>query len=82
MNRTRLTLSVTLLFVGLLGLIVTGPWTALATEVPPERAHERMHRMMDAVHGPGTSASMHQVEGMEGMMEACSGMMGAGMMNG
>lgn len=33
-----------------------------------------MHEMMDAVHGSGTSESMHKVDGGEQVMEECSQM--------
>jgi hypothetical protein len=39
--------------------------------------HERMHQMMDAMHGPGTSDRMHEAMGPEAdqMMEQCAAMM-------
>ena len=43
----------------------------------PGEMHETMHRMMDAVHGAGTSDRMHEAMGPDGerLMEQCSAMM-------
>jgi hypothetical protein len=56
---------------------------------PGAPTHEQMERMMDAMHGEGTSARMHEAMGPdgEGLMDQCVAMMGmmqnmGGMMSG
>lgn len=66
-----------------LGLVVLTAGSLFAqgpapTQVPggaPD--HEPMHRMMDAMHGEGTSQRMHDAMGKEGeqILEQCAGMM-------
>lgn len=57
-----------------------------ATPAPAaQMTHERMHQMMDAMHGLGASDRMHEAMGPEGemMMDQCVGMMNMmGMMQG
>ncbi len=67
-------LGLALLLGGLLGLVSFGPWQAGAAEQRRD-AHETMHRMMDAMHGPGASERMHEIEGAEKMMDGCAQMM-------
>ncbi len=64
-----------LVALGLWGLALT--WQGLATAQPtdPGRSHEAMHQMMDAMHGEGTAARMHEIEGAEQMMDQCAAMM-------
>ncbi|MBW3577406.1 MAG: hypothetical protein KY462_06650 [Actinobacteria bacterium] len=40
-------------------------------------SHSVMHRMMDAMHGEGTAERMHELEGVDEMMDQCAGMMDA-----
>lgn len=44
---------------------------------PTSPSHEQMHQMMDAMHGPGTSAQMHEAMGpdAEPMMDQCASAM-------
>lgn len=63
---------------GLTGILGMSVWPAGAAQ-PSGRVgsdgHDTMHEMMDAAHGPGTSARMHDVEGAEEMMAQCASMM-------
>ena len=70
--------------------LTIGP-TAAQAQPPVGGAptHEQMHRMMDAMHGEGTSERMHEAMGEDGekLMDQCVSMMGMmqnmqGMMNG
>ncbi|MDP8959187.1 MAG: hypothetical protein M3N51_08325 [Actinomycetota bacterium] len=78
-----------LIALGLMGFGFLGVVTPAAAQGTGGETHERMHEMMDAMHGPGTGERMHQVAGAEEMMEACAammemmdpGMMGRGMMD-
>ena len=86
-RKARISVGAFLAAVGLAGTLALGP-AAPVTAQPADQAseaHETMHAMMDATHGPGTAERMHQVPGAEKMMEQCATMMGAmgsGMMNG
>jgi hypothetical protein len=79
-----------LMLVGIVGVLVVGALSASADERSPIEERATMHEMMDAMHGRGTSARRHRVEGAEEMMERCAemmtmmdgGMMDGGMMNG
>lgn len=57
------------------GSLFAAPPTPAANGVP---THEQMHRMMDAVHGEGTSQRMHEAMGPDGeqLMDQCVAMMG------
>ncbi len=69
---------------GIAGVLVVGGLSASADERSPED-HATMHEMMDEMHGPGTSARMHRVEGAEEMMGRSAemmSMMDGGMMGG
>jgi len=48
----------------------------------PSGGHEQMHRMMDAMHGEGTSQLMHEAMGEDGekVMDQCEAMMKEEMM--
>ena len=78
-------LGITLLTAGLAGLLLLSQAPASAEEHRTMGHHETMHEMMDVMHGPGTSVRMHQGQGGEEMMNACSRMhqmMDGGMMDG
>lgn len=64
-----------LVALGLSGLAWMWQGPAGAQQADRGRSHEAMHRMMDAMHGEGTAARMHQIEGADEMMTQCSGMM-------
>lgn len=64
-----------LIAVGLSGLSWTWQATPVFAQRPERGAHETMHEMMDAMHGPGTAERMHAVEGAEAMMDRCASMM-------
>ena len=53
------------------------PAMAFTTTSQEQSSHEDMHRMMDAVHGDGTSQRMHETMGpdAEEMMDQCAAMM-------
>ncbi len=75
-----------LLMIGLAGVLSLGALSASAEERSTEHSHAVMHEMMDTVHGAGTSARMHRVEGAEEMMErsdmmSMMGSMDRGMMH-
>ena len=72
---------------GVTGLTATwAPPAATAQSAPGTHAsmHASMHAMMSAMHGEEAVEQMHDVEGMERMMDQCSNMMNGmgGMMNG
>lgn len=75
-RRGRRTLGVVLLLLALTGVVGIPAWPVGASG-DADGAHETMHRMMDAMHGEGTSDRLHGVEGTEGMMETCAAMMEA-----
>lgn len=84
-RRAQGILGALLMLVGIAGVLVVGGLSASAAERSPEEDHATMHEMMDAMHGSGTSARMHRVEGAEEMMERCAemmSMMDGGMMDG
>ena len=64
-------------------VLASGPWSAWGPAPVKAAApsggptHEEMHRMMDAVHGEGTSQRMHEATGpdAEKMMDECAAMM-------
>lgn len=62
------------------GVLFSLTATTLFAQTPPATpTHEPMHRMMDAVHGTGTSQRMHEALGpdAEQLMDECVAMMGA-----
>lgn len=86
-RRTRIALGGLVTAAGLVGTLALGP-AAPVTAQPPDQVsetHETMNAMMDAMHGPGTAERMHQVPGLEEMMDQCAATassMGSGMMDG
>ncbi|MGH2750445.1 MAG: hypothetical protein ACRDK3_06175 [Actinomycetota bacterium] len=74
-RRTQAILGVLLVLVGIIGVLAVGGLSAAAGERSPARDQAAMHEMVDAVHGPGTSARMHRVKGVEEMMGRCAAMM-------
>lgn len=90
-RRSRIGLGALLVTAGLTGILVLGPVFPVAAQPAdtPAEAHETMDAMMDAMHGPGTADRMHQIPGVEEMMDQgasmmapMSGMMDGGMMGG
>lgn len=70
--------------IGLTGMAATWSAPALARSTGTER-HDAMHQMMDAMHGEGTADELHEIEGVDEMMDQCASMMsmmGGGMMGG
>lgn len=78
-------LAVALFVVGAAGLWASFAGPATAEAHTPDREamhgmmadHEGMHRMMNAMHGEGSAARMHDAEGAEEMMQECSTSMGS-----
>jgi hypothetical protein len=70
----KATVGAVVMALGLLGAILFGPWAAGASPGGGP-SHDAMHRMMDAMHGPGTAQRMHRIAGAEDMMNRCSAMM-------
>lgn len=68
-------LGIALIAGGLAGVVSITPSPGRALASFPSESHAAMHRMMDAVHGPGTSGRMHRVRGAEQMMDGCAAMM-------
>lgn len=65
-----------LVVLGLWGLAATLPGTVWAQQSGRRAGgHETMHEMMEAMHGQGTAARMHELEGAEEMMDRCAAMM-------
>ena len=78
-------LGILLLTAGLAGLLFLSQAPASAEEDRTMGRHKTMHRSMDVMQGRGTSVRMHQGQGGEEMMNACSRMhqmMDGGMMDG
>ncbi len=78
MTRTQRLISPLLL---LPWLVITAGSVAAQSPTPGSgqtTTHDRMHEMMDAMHGPGASDRMHQAMGQAGeqLMEQCAAMMG------
>ncbi|MGH9166871.1 MAG: hypothetical protein ACRD02_03425 [Acidimicrobiia bacterium] len=74
-----------LLAAGVAGLSTVALATPAPAQVSERHAHQLMHEMMEAMHGPGTVQEMHQVPGAEEMMDQCAAMrsmMGGSMMGG
>ncbi|MBW3644590.1 MAG: hypothetical protein KY441_03715 [Actinobacteria bacterium] len=78
-------LAVALVVVGAAGLWASFAGPATAEAHTPDREgmhgmmadHDAMHRMMNAMHGEGSAARMHDAEGAEEMMQECSTSMGS-----
>ena len=66
---------VALVAVGLSGLSWTWQPAPVFARSSNRDSHVTMHEMMDAMHGEGTAARMHKVEGAEEMMDTCASMM-------
>lgn len=66
---------VALVAVGLSGLSWTWQSTPVFAQSGDGGSHETMHEMMDSMHGEGTAARMHELEGGEEMMQTCGSMM-------
>lgn len=66
---------VALVAVGLSGLSWTWQAAPVFAQSSNRDSHATMHEMMDAMHGEGTTARMHKVEGAEEMMDTCASMM-------
>ncbi len=70
-----------LVAVGGLGLLSVIPVAAQArggqAGASDGDSHSVMHEMMDAMHGEGTADRMHEIEGVDEMMDQCAGMMDA-----
>ena len=66
---------VALVAVGLSGLSWTWQSAPVFAQPADRGSHETMHEMMDTVHGEGSAARMHAVEGAEEMMDTCGSMM-------
>ena len=74
-RRMQLAVGSVLAPIGVVGLV----WTASSSQAAPDRVatsaeHERMHRMMEAMHGPDAVNRIHGMPGGEDMMQACSDM--------
>ncbi|MGH2770961.1 MAG: hypothetical protein ACRDJF_10645 [Actinomycetota bacterium] len=76
-RRVQAVLGTALITGGLLGLASMGPLSATAQETASRdgNSHSLMHRMMDVMHGEGTAARMHRIQGAEEMIDACARMM-------
>ena len=61
--------------VGLSGLSWTWQAAPVFAQSSDRDSHTTMHEMMDVMHGEGTGARMHKVEGTEEMMDTCASMM-------
>lgn len=70
--------------VGVAGLAVTWASGPALAEAGAADGHEAMDQMMAAMHGDEAAAHMHEIEGMEQMMDQCADMMDVmgGMMDG
>ncbi len=78
-------LAVALVVVSAAGLWASSAGPATADPDGPDREamhemmanHEGMHGMMNAMHGEGSAARMHDAQGAEEMMQECSTSMGS-----
>ena len=61
--------------IGLSGLSWTWQAAPVFAQSSNRDSHATMHGMMDAMHGEGTAARMHQVDGAEEMMDTGASMM-------
>ncbi len=90
MLKTRLPLALAAAMASLVVIAFTASSLHAQTPAPPGGpTHDQMYRMMDAMHGTGTSQRMHEAMGPDGeqMMDQCAAMMrmmphGPGMMMG